>query len=119
MFFELPFDISVKDLESICGGKVIVRDEKDKSITFHYISSDTRQSVDGALFVAIKGKNFDGHDFLEEAQRKGAVAVLVSSENKNLKIPQILVENTREAFLKIGQFVKRKINPFTIAVGGS
>jgi UDP-N-acetylmuramoyl-tripeptide--D-alanyl-D-alanine ligase len=119
MFFELPFDISVKDLEDICGGKVIVRDEKDKSITFHYISSDTRQSIDGALFVAIKGKNFDGHDFLEEAQRKGAVAVLVSSENKNLKIPQILVENTREAFLKIGQFVKRKINPFTIAVGGS
>jgi UDP-N-acetylmuramoyl-tripeptide--D-alanyl-D-alanine ligase len=119
MFVELPFDISVKDLESICGGKVIVRNEKDKFLTFHYISSDTRQSVDGALFVAIKGKNFDGHDFLEEAQRKGAVAVLVSSENKNLKIPQILVENTREAFLKIGQFVKRKINPFTIAVGGS
>jgi UDP-N-acetylmuramoyl-tripeptide--D-alanyl-D-alanine ligase len=119
MFIELPFGIIIKDLEDMCGGKVIVRDEKDKFITFHYISSDTRQSVDGALFVAIKGKKFDGHDFLEEAQKKGAVAALVSSENKNLKIPQILVENTREAFLKIGQFVKRKINPFTIAVGGS
>ncbi|MFZ8802562.1 MAG: Mur ligase domain-containing protein, partial [Candidatus Calescibacterium sp.] len=119
MFVELPFEISVKDVSDVCNGKVIVRDEKEKENTFLYISSDTRQSVDGALFVAIKGKNFDGHDFLEEAQRKGAVAVLVSSENKNLKIPQILVENTREAFLKIGQFVKRKINPFTIAVGGS
>jgi UDP-N-acetylmuramoyl-tripeptide--D-alanyl-D-alanine ligase len=119
MFVELPFEISVKDVSDACNGKVIVRDEKEKENTFLYISSDTRQSVEGALFVAIKGKNFDGHDFLEEAQRKGAVAVLVSSENKNLKIPQILVENTREAFLKIGQFVKRKINPFTIAVGGS
>ncbi len=119
MFIELPFELSLKDLEKICGGKIIVQDEKDKKIVFQYVSSDTRQSVNKALFVAIKGKNFDGHDFLIEAQKKGAVAVLVSSENKNLKIPQILVENTREAFLKLGQYIKNRVGPFTIAIGGS
>ncbi len=119
MFIELPFELSLKDAEKICGGKIIAQNEKDKGIVFQYVSSDTRQSVNKALFVAIKGKNFDGHDFLIEAQERGAVAALVSSVNKNLKIPQILVENTREAFLKLGQYIKNRIRPFTIAIGGS
>src|SRR5690606_17294676 len=42
-------------------------------------SIDTRTLRPGELFFAIRGPRFDGHDFLAEAQRQGAVAAVVSA----------------------------------------
>nr|CAD7413745.1 unnamed protein product [Timema poppensis] len=42
------------------------------------ISTDTRSIKKGDLFIALKGKNFDGHNFLHEAFLKGAAAAIVS-----------------------------------------
>lgn len=42
------------------------------------ISIDSRQILPGELFVAIKGKNFDGHDFVGETLRKGAAGAVIS-----------------------------------------
>ena len=44
------------------------------------VSIDSRTLEPGALFVAIRGPRFDGHDFLAAAQAKGAVAALVERE---------------------------------------
>lgn len=44
---------------------------------FHNVSTDTRDIRAGDLFVALRGENFDAHDFLEEAARLGASSVLV------------------------------------------
>ena len=41
------------------------------------VAIDTRKVQAGDLFVAIKGERVDGHDFLAEAQAKGAVAAEV------------------------------------------
>ena len=52
------------------------------------------------MFIAIKGENFDGNDFVEEATRKGAVIMLSRSKryrkSKNKKI--IYVKNTIRGF---------------------
>ena len=44
---------------------------------FHSVSIDSRNIKVGELFVAIKGENFDGHQFVQEAAKKGAVAAVV------------------------------------------
>ena len=44
------------------------------------ISSDTRAIKKDSLFIAIKGKNFDGNDFVEEALAKGAVVVITDHQ---------------------------------------
>ena len=49
---------------------------------FASISTDTRMIAAGTLFVALKGENFDAHDFLEEAVAAGASALVVSSAMK-------------------------------------
>ena len=49
------------------------------------ISIDTRSIEENDLFIAIKGKNFDGHDFLEKAVQKGASGVIVSRKDSALK----------------------------------
>jgi MurE/MurF fusion protein len=44
------------------------------------ISTDTRTLAEGNLFVALKGENFDGHDCLARAARKGASGLLISAD---------------------------------------
>ncbi len=61
------------------------------------VSKDTREIKAGDLYVALKGENFDGHQFVAEAGLSGAVAALVSEEVP-VDVPQIQVADTRIAF---------------------
>ncbi len=45
---------------------------------FTRVATDSRALAPGDLFVALKGERFDGHDFVEAAREKGAVAALVA-----------------------------------------
>lgn len=72
------------------------------TVQFSSISTDTRTIQPGALYIAIKGERFDGHAFIEQAVKQGAVAVLVSEAVDTL-VPGVLVEDTRIA---LGEFAK-------------
>src|SRR4029453_14072202 len=54
------------------GGKLHGEDRE-----FDAVRSDTRELPPRALFVALKGERFDGHDFLDRAAAAGAAAALV------------------------------------------
>ena len=60
------------------------------------VSHDSRQVRAGDLFVAMKGERFDGHDHIDEAVSRGAVAVICERPVEQT-IPQILVNNGRKA----------------------
>lgn len=72
----------------------------DDPVIFTSVSTDTRTLKSGALYIAIKGEHFDGHAFVSDAVRQGAVAVLIS-ELMETVVPAVLVDDTRIAF---GQF---------------
>jgi UDP-N-acetylmuramoyl-tripeptide--D-alanyl-D-alanine ligase len=60
--------------------------------------SDSRQVMDGDLFIVLRGEKFDAHDFLIDVQAKGAIACLVSSVEKLPQdFPAIVVKDTRKA----------------------
>lgn len=82
------------------------------------LSTDTRKLTPGALFVALKGESFDGHDFVAEALKSGAVAALVSREIVNAG-PQIIVENTLLALGALAAAYRATLTPKVIAVTGS
>jgi len=72
--------------------------------TIRSIEIDSRSVAPGALFVAIRGASHDGHDFLEEARKRGAVAFLVENVPKELgdeTIPIYSVTHTRKALAPI------------------
>ena len=50
--------------------------------TISGITTDTRKIGKGNVFVALKGERFDGHDYLQDAVRDGASAVVVSRAPK-------------------------------------
>lgn len=82
------------------------------------VSIDTRKMKEGDCYIAIKGLNFDGHSFLEKAEKVGAGSVLVDNKSA-VKVPQIIVKDTHLALAKLAVAWKQKAKVKTIAVTGS
>ena len=82
------------------------------------VSTDTRTLEDGAVYLALKGPNFNGHDFISTAEKAGASAV-IASEDVATSLPVIMVEDTKEALGLLGAAVKADVAPKTIAITGS
>jgi len=60
------------------------------------MAQDSRQVKPGDLFVAVKGLDADGHDFIPDAIRQGAVAV-VGERETSISVPYVLVPDSRQA----------------------
>lgn len=84
-------------------------------------SIDSRTISNSQVFVAIKGKNFDGHDFIEEAFKNGAALCIVQREDSPaLKGKSYLcVEDTKEALKKIASYARDRAVATIVAVSGS
>ncbi len=87
-------------------------------VTFAGLSTDTRTIRKGNLFVALQGPNFDGHDYLQQAQCKGAVAATVSRVVVGA-LPQIEVEDTRIALGRLAAYWRSRFDLPLVAVTGS
>jgi UDP-N-acetylmuramoyl-tripeptide--D-alanyl-D-alanine ligase len=85
---------------------------------FSQVSIDSRQITEGQLFVALKGDRFDAHQFLEEVTTS-ACGLVVSKPNKNLPIPQWVVEDTTEALGQLAHMNRELLNGPLIAITGS
>ncbi len=83
------------------------------------VSIDSRTVVPGDLFVALEGPTFDGHDFLEEAFGKGAVAALVSRPPQSVGNPLVIVDDTMKALEALGQAARARSQATVIAITGS
>lgn len=84
----------------------------------HTISIDSHCIGWQCMFIALSGKNFDGHDFAEQAVVAGAKALLVN-RYLLLNIPQLIVVDTRSALIKLANWVCRKASIQVIAITGS
>lgn len=82
------------------------------------ISTDSRSIKNGELFIALIGKNFDGHNYIQEVFKKGAAAVIVSKKIE-CNYPIIVVKDTLEGLKKIAAYYKQKFYIPVIAVTGS
>ncbi len=83
---------------------------------------DSRIVQPGDLFIAIQGENFDGHDFVEQALQKGAVAAVVSlnAECQVLDANKLLfVPSTQNALEDLGRFSRARTPARMIGLTGS
>ncbi len=87
---------------------------------FTGVSTDSRSIAKGELFVALKGENFDGHSYLEQAIAQGAAAALVSQETKTAApIPQIMVADTLLALGRLAKIWRAQFAIPMLALTGS
>lgn len=83
------------------------------------ITTDTRDLRQGALFVALRGDRFDGHDFLETAVAQGAVAVVVRADRVRPDLPCVPVADTLAAYQRLGQWWRTQQRAKIVAITGS
>ncbi|MDP9204472.1 MAG: UDP-N-acetylmuramoyl-tripeptide--D-alanyl-D-alanine ligase [Gemmatimonadota bacterium] len=85
------------------------------------ISTDTRKIGKGDAFVALKGERFDGHDYLRDAVRDGASALVVSRVPKldTLGVPVYEVRDTLVALGALSRYWRRAWGKTIIGVAGS
>ena len=111
--------ISVKEILEATAGRLLRGEPSQLTRSF---STDTRTLRPGDLFIPLKGKRFDGHDFLPEAFAKGAIGTLLSDPEKIPSSPFALliqVEDTLTALGEIARLWRRKFPIPVVAVTGS
>ena len=92
---------------------------KKKSLNFNGLSTDTRTIKKDNLFVAIKGKKYDGNKFIQNALKKGAGCVVCSS-NKNKKIKKVIkVEKPINFLNRFAKCKRETTSAKIIAITGS
>ncbi|HDD43758.1 MAG TPA: UDP-N-acetylmuramoyl-tripeptide--D-alanyl-D-alanine ligase [Candidatus Desulfofervidus auxilii] len=90
---------------------------------FTGITDDTRMLKPNDLFIALKGKRYDGHIFIPEAIKKGALGIILKN-NYDFNLPQniavIAVEDTLKALGDLAHYQRKKFNfPFITITGSS
>ncbi|QJC37258.1 UDP-N-acetylmuramoyl-tripeptide--D-alanyl-D-alanine ligase [Enterobacteriaceae endosymbiont of Donacia thalassina] len=105
--------ISLQKISKIVNGILIGNDIK----IINY-SINSKKIKKNCIFIAIYGKNFDGHNFIEEAIQNGALAILV---NKifYINIPQIIVSNTILGLGKLALWKRKEFKNSVIGITGS
>ncbi len=85
------------------------------------VSIDSRKIEPGDLFIAIPGENFDGHDFVNEALKKGACAAMVSKTADNFAkdAALLIVDDVMIALHNLAKFSRKRMQGKIIAVTGS
>lgn len=86
--------------------------------TIRRVVTDSRRLEPGDLFVALKGPNFDGHDFVGAAELKGAEAVVVNRV-MDTTLPQLVVTDTLQALGRLGGYNRSLFQGPVFAVTGS
>ena len=111
--------------------RVQIKDPKDFKLVFEKvtgqkldssisgITNDSRQIKQGDLYIALKGKHYDGHDFLPSVLESGACVALVSSRNNNINMQQVKVANTLQTLGDIGKEWRSQFDIPVIAITGS
>ncbi len=93
---------------------------KKKLSNFKGISIDSKKIRKGNIFVAIKGKNKDGHSYVNEALEKGAKYSVISKKMKKISKKKIIYTSNTKSFLNTFAKLKREESKAKIiAVTGS
>ena len=106
-------NLRLSDIASLTGGRLHGADALVQNV-----ATDSRQPQSGAMFIALKGEQFDAHDFVADAQKHGAIAALVNRQI-DLPIAQVIVADTEIALGEIAKSVRAGHNARVVGITGS
>jgi UDP-N-acetylmuramoyl-tripeptide--D-alanyl-D-alanine ligase len=115
----MPLYFSLAELDTILKDNLLQITDSDPTLSILGITTDTRIVKPQELFIALVGENFDGHNFIQEAIDRGAIAVIVQRQMESLTIPQFIVQDTLKAYQRIAQWWRDRFEIPVIGVTGS
>ena len=105
--------LSLSELAAMVDGRLVGVDHH-----FDGVSTDTRTLRSGELFVALRGPNFDGHDYLQTASERGAAGAMVEYVDK-AEMPLVEVADTLLGLGRLGQQWRLRRSARVIGITGS
>ncbi len=108
--------LNLKDIIKATGGEIISL----KAENFAGLSIDSRTIFDGEIFIALKGSRCDGHNFLDEALKRGSGAIVQFPPPQSLQEKTIIcVKDTLRALQDIAHYLRMKRNAPVVAITGT
>jgi UDP-N-acetylmuramoyl-tripeptide--D-alanyl-D-alanine ligase len=102
--------MTLAEVAGVVGGRIA---DGDPDIVVTVAASDDRDCVPGTLFACIRGERVDGHDFVDSARERGAVACLTT---RPVGSPAVIVEDVVAALGTLSSYVIQRL-PGTLAIG--
>ena len=110
--------MKLSDVALWTNGVLRGADRGNADIDVSAVFTDTRAPQAGALFIALKGENFDAHDFVASAKEGGAAAALVARE-VDVDLPQVIVADTQAALGDLASAVRAQRRARVVGITGS
>src|SRR6202789_1051314 len=104
---------TLSDAATALGGRLAGDDRP-----YGAVATDSRTLAPGSLFVALRGPNFDGREFVAAAAERGAIGAIVEQPVPHA-LPQVVVPDALRALQQLGQAWRGEFNMPIVAVGGS
>lgn len=111
--------VNTQDLVLALQPLSIINQQALSQIVIEGFSLDSRTLKKGECFIALKGPNFDGNDFIVEAVQRGASMVVASRQIPETSVPLAIVYDTRAALGAVAATVRKKKETAVIGITGS
>ena len=117
--------LTMAELAQICGGMLCcVGGETNKDTPFRYSCTDSRETAEGALFVALGGERVDGHDYIGAALSSGTDCILCERIPEALTLTDhryvaVVVDDSIRAVGELAKAYDRRTNHRKVAITGS
>lgn len=108
--------MDMRTVADITGGHLM---KNGASVELQGISTDSRTIQPGELFIPLRGENFDGHAYMNQAIERGAVACLSEDVIGGLLVPVVKVNDTLKALGDLAAAVRRKFSGPVIGITGT
>ena len=115
----MPWSATISQLLEVLCAQPVNLTEAALTQVSTTIQTDTRIIKPGEIFLALRGENFDGHDFVSTAIAQGAIAAIVDYDHKNSGLPVLQVKNTLVAYQQLARWWRDRLNIPVIGVTGS
>lgn len=111
-------NMTLKEIAVACGG-IYYGDDESYYKEVSSVVIDSRKVEKDCLFIAIRGTRVDGHMFIPQTIRDGALCALSEKRIENASYPYILVTSCEQALKDIAEHYRKSLNLKVVGVTGS
>lgn len=111
-------NLTLENLTRVCSG-TYYGSEEFLSREVSSITTDSRKAEEGCLFVPIPGTRVDGHRFIPDVMKKGALCTLSEQPLEQADYPWILVKSSLQAVKDIAEFYLKQLKIPVVGITGS
>jgi UDP-N-acetylmuramoyl-tripeptide--D-alanyl-D-alanine ligase len=110
---------TLEELLAVTGARLSPASGGAPGLRVERVVTDSRADVRGAVFVALRGERFDGHEHAAAAVRAGARAVVAERELGELGVPVLVVPSALSALGALARAHRRRSRATVVAIAGS